>query len=58
MAADVLDYGVYVGPGLTWGRILSTCVLSMRSNDIKRKYMFMFHLQHLARKELILYDIS
>ena len=45
MAADALapyvartshdiDYVEYVGPGLTWGRILSTCVISMWSNDI------------------------
>ena len=27
---------------LTWGRILSTCVISVWSNDIKCKYMFMF----------------
>ena len=43
----------YVGPGLTWGRILSTCVISKWSNDIKCKYMFMFLLQNLARKELM-----
>ena len=30
-----------------------TCVLSMWSNDIKCKYMFMFPLQNLARKELM-----
>ena len=41
------------GPGLTWGRILSTCVSSMWSNDIKCKYMFMFPLKNLARKGLI-----
>ena len=34
-------YVEYVGPGLTWGRILSTCVTQMWSNDIKCKYMFM-----------------
>ena len=47
-----IDYVVYLGPGLTWGRILSTCVKSMWSNDIKCKYIFMFPLQILARKEL------
>ena len=35
-----IDYVEYVGPGLTWGRILSTCIISMWSNDIKCKYMF------------------
>ena len=30
-----IDYVEYVGPGLTWGRILSTCVITMWSNDIK-----------------------
>ena len=47
-----IDYVEYVGPGLTWGRILSTCVISMWSNDIKWKCMFMFPLKILARKEL------
>ena len=47
-----IDYVEYVGPGLTWWRILSTCVISMWSNDIKCKYMFMFPLQNLARIEL------
>ena len=47
-----IDYVGYVDPGLTWGMILSTCVTSMWSNDIKSKYMFMFPLQNLARKEL------
>ena len=49
-----IDYVEYVGPGLIWGRILSTCVTSMWSNDIKYKYMFMFPQQNLARKELII----
>ena len=48
-----IDYVGHVCPGLTWGRILSTCVISMWSNDTKCKYMFMFPLKHLARKELI-----
>ena len=47
-----IDYVEYVGPGLTWGRILSTCVISMWSNDIKCKYMFMSPLKNLARKGL------
>ena len=47
-----IDYVEFVGPGLAWGRILSTCVISTWSNDIKCKYMFMFPLQNLARKEL------
>ena len=47
-----IDYVEYVGPGLPWGRILSTCVISMWSNDMKCKYIFMFPLQNLARKEL------
>ena len=42
----------YVGPGLTWGRILSTCVISMWSNDIIYKYMFMFPMKNLACKGL------
>ena len=45
-------YVQHVGPGLTWGRISSTCVISMWSNDIKCEYMFMFPLKNLARKEL------
>ena len=66
MAADALapnvisshdidsDYVEYAGPDLTWGRILRTCVISMWSNDIKCKYMymFMFSLKNLARKGL------
>ena len=47
-----IDYMVYVDPGLTWGRIWSTCVISMWSNDIKCKYMFMFPLKNVARKGL------
>ena len=61
MAADALaphvsshdiDYVEYAGPDLSWGRILSTCVISMWSNDIKCKYMFMFPLKNLAHKGL------
>ena len=49
-----IDYVEYVGHGLTLGRILSACVLSMWSNDIKCKYMFMFPLKNLARKGIII----
>ena len=45
-----IDYEEYVGPGLTWGRILSTCVISMWSNDMKCKYMCMIPLKNLAHK--------
>ena len=41
-----IDYVEYVSPGLTWGRILSTCVISMWSNDLKYKYMFIFPLKN------------
>ena len=47
-----IDYIKCVGPSLTWGRILSTCVKSMWWSDIKCKYMFMFHLKTLARTGL------
>ena len=53
-----IDYVEYVGPDLAWGRILGTCVVSMWSNDIKCKYMFIFPLQNLARKELIISPVS
>ena len=46
-------YIEYVGPGLTWWRILSICTISMWSNDIKCKYVFTFPLKNLARKGLI-----
>ena len=48
-----IDYVEYLGPGLTWGRILSTYIVSMWRNDIKCNYMFMFPLKNLARKGLI-----
>ena len=48
-----IDYIEYVGPSRIRGSILSTCVKSMWSNDIKCKYMFMFPLNNLARKGLI-----
>ena len=47
-----IDYVEYVGPGLTWVSISSTCVISMWNNDIKCKYMFMFPLKNLACKGL------
>ena len=53
-----IDYVEYLGPGLTWGRILSTFVKSMWSNDIKCKYMSMFPLKNLARKGLTLTLVS
>ena len=43
-----IDYAEYVGPGLTWGRILSTCVISLWSNETKCKYMFMFPLKKIS----------
>ena len=49
-----IDYVEYVGPGLTWGRVLNTCVIPMWSNDIECEYMFMTPLQNLARKELMI----
>ena len=42
----------------TWGRMLSTCVISMWSNGIKWKYMFMFPRKNLARKELLFDALS
>ena len=47
-----IGYVEYVGPGLTWGRILSTCIISIWSYDIQCKYMFMFPLKNLACKGL------
>ena len=44
----------YVGPSLTWGSVLSTCVKSMWRNDIKCKYMFMFPQKNVASTGLIL----
>ena len=48
-----IDYVEYVGPYLTWWRILSTCVIPMQRNDIKCKYLFMFPLKNLAHKGLM-----
>ena len=48
-----IDYVEYAGPCLTWGRISTTCVISMCRNDIKCKYLFMFPWQSLPRKGLI-----
>ena len=47
-----IDYVDYVRPGLTWGKILSTCVISLWSSNIQCKYMFMLPLKNLARKGL------
>ena len=52
ISSHAIDYIEYVAPSLTWGRILSTCVISMWINDTKCKYMFMFPLKKLARKGL------
>ena len=51
-----IDYVEYAGLGVTWGRILSTCVILMWNNDIKCKYMFIFSLKNLAHKVLINMD--
>ena len=48
-----IQWYLYVGPGHTWRRILSICVILMWSNDMKYKYMFMIPLNNLARKGLI-----
>ena len=53
-----IDYIEYVGPSLTWGSILSTCIKSMWRNDIKSKYMFMFPLKNSARKGLRIPEYS
>ena len=45
-----INFVEYVGPGFTRGKISSTYVISMWSNDTKCKYMFMFPLQNLAVK--------
>ena len=45
-----IDSIEYVGPYLTWGRILSTCGIPMGSSDIKCKCMCLFPLKDLARK--------
>ena len=47
-----IDCVNYVGPYLTWGRISTTCVMSVWRNDRNYKYMFMFLLKNLACKEL------
>ena len=46
-------YVEYVGHCLTWGRILSTCVISIWKNDIICKYMFMLPLKKLAHKRIL-----
>ena len=52
-----IDYVEYAGPNLTWGRILRTCVISVWSNDIKYKYMFMLSLKNAARKGLSVWSV-
>ena len=52
-----IDYVEYMSPVLTCGGILSTCVKSMWSNDIKCEYMFMFPQKNLARKGLKLWVV-
>ena len=47
-----IDYVEMVSPCLTWWRIPTTCVISMWSNDIKCKCMFLFPLKNLACKGL------
>ena len=59
MAADNIsghdiDYVEYLSPGLTWERILGTCVISTWSNDINANICLFFHLKNLACKELTL----
>ena len=39
---------------LTWGRISTTCVMSLWKNNRNCKYMFLFLLKNLAHKELII----
>ena len=53
-----IDYVEYVSLGLTWGRILSTCAVSVWSYDIKCKYMFMFPLQNVACKGLTVKSLN
>ena len=50
-----IDYVKQVSPGLLRGRISTIYGISVWRNDIKCKYMFMFPLKNLARKELIKY---
>ena len=51
-AAMILTMIEYVGPSLTLGSVLSTCVKSVWRNDIKYKYMFMFPQKKIACKGL------
>ena len=43
-----IEYVLYVCSCPTWGRISTTCVMSMWRNDMKCKYMFLFPLKNLA----------
>ena len=53
ISSNDIDCVEYVGPGLTWERILGICVISMWSIDIKYKYMLI-----LASKELTIVILS
>ena len=48
-----IDHVEEVGSCLIWGRISTTCVVSMWRNDTKCEYMFMFPLKNFGRKGLI-----
>ena len=49
---DYTEYSI-VHNSIIWGRISTTCVVSMWRNDTKFRYMFMFPLKNLACKGLI-----
>ena len=48
-----IDYVKSVGPGIIRGTISTIYGLLLWRNDMKCKYMFLFPLKNLARKELI-----
>ena len=50
-----IDYLEWVSTCLTWGRISTTCVMTIWWNDIKCKYMFLLPLKTWARKGLTLH---
>ena len=47
-----IDYVQQLSSCLTWGRISTTCALSMWRKDMKCKYVFWFPLKNLAHKGL------
>ena len=47
-----IDYVEYVSSCLTWGRVSTTCIMSMWRNNRKCKYMFLFTLKNSACKGL------